>query len=53
LRFFTDVTPATQSKEGQRVQVKYHNLNGKMHTTHVRVQRQCWFTYVPKYYGRG
>jgi hypothetical protein len=24
-------------KEGQRVQVKYHNVNGKMHATQVRV----------------
>ena len=27
----------TDIEEGQRVQVKYHNLNGKMHATQVRV----------------
>ena len=27
----------TDIKEGQRVQVKYHNVNGKMHATQVRV----------------
>jgi hypothetical protein len=27
----------TDIKEGQRVQVNYHNVNGKMHATQVRV----------------
>jgi hypothetical protein len=27
----------TDIKEGQRVQVKYHTVNGKMHATQVRV----------------
>ena len=27
----------TEIKEGQRVQVNYHNVNGKMHATQVRV----------------
>ena len=27
----------TDVKEGQRVQVKYHSVNGKMHATQVRV----------------
>jgi hypothetical protein len=27
----------TDIKEGQRVQVKYHNVNGKMHATQVQV----------------
>jgi hypothetical protein len=27
----------TDINEGQRVQVKYHNVNGKMHATQVRV----------------
>jgi hypothetical protein len=27
----------TDIKEGQRVQVTYHDVNGKMHATEVRV----------------
>ena len=27
----------TEKKEGQRVQVNYHKVNGKMHATEVRV----------------
>ena len=27
----------TDMKEDQRVEVKYHNVNGKMHATQVRV----------------
>jgi hypothetical protein len=27
----------TDIREGQRVQVNYHNVNGKMHATQVRV----------------